>query len=256
MNKAYTHVYEVDNGGNNYYSGLSVQLQRRMSHGFFASLAYTWSHDIDTNLGGVSNNEFFSSPSATIFNGNHNGVKSTSSLDQRQRLVINWVWAPVLSHGNSLWDRLALNGWSLSTITTIAIPLPYTETINVLSNPSGIANTGYLSGFNGTSVVPWLGINTGRLPNDTTRLDARLSKTLLVAERFRATLLFECFNVTNTVTYTGANTTGYDATWTGPIATGHGTIYPVAGLGIGNASGGFPDGTNARRAQAGLRLDF
>ncbi|HEX4164685.1 MAG TPA: carboxypeptidase regulatory-like domain-containing protein [Bryobacteraceae bacterium] len=256
FNKSYTHVYEVDNGGNNYYGGLSVQVQRRMSHGFFASLAYTWSHDIDTNLGGISNNEFFSSSSPTIFNGNYNGIRSTSSLDQRHRLVINWVWAPVFSHGTSLWDRLALNGWSLSTITTIATPLPYTETINVLSNPSGIANTGYLSGFNGTSAVPWLGINTGRLPNDTTRLDARLSKTLLFGERFRATLLFECFNVTNTVTYTGANTTGYDATWTGPIGIGHGTIYPVSGLGIGNASGGFPDGTNARRAQAGLRLDF
>ncbi len=256
LNRAFTHTYQVENGGNNYYSGLSVQVQRRMSHGFQASLAYTWSHDIDTNLGGVSSNEFFSSPTATILNGNYQGIKGTSNLDQRQRLVINWVWQPVFSHGTSLWDRFALNGWQLSTITTIATPLPYTETVTVLSNPSGIANTGYLSGFNGTSAVPWLGINTGRLPDDTTRVDARLSKILPIGERVRATLLFEVFNLTNTVTYTGVNTTAYDATWSGPAVTGHGTLYPVAGLGIGNASGGFPDGTNARRAQAGLRLDF
>ena len=256
LNPSFTHIYEVDNGGNNYYSGVSAQVQRRMSHGFQASLAYTWSHTIDTNLGGVSNNEFFSGPSATIFNGNYNGIKGTSSLDQRQRLVINWVWQPVFSRGTSLWDRLALNGWQLSTITTIATPLPYTETIAVLSNPSGIANTGTLSGFNGTSAVPWLGINTGRLPDDTTRVDARLSKVLPFGEHFRATLLFEVFNLTNTITYTSANTTGYDATWSGAIGTGHGTLYPVPGLGIGTASGGFPDGTNARRAQAGLRLDF
>lgn len=256
LNPAFTHVYEVENGGNNYYSGLSVQVQRRMSHGFQASLAYTWSHDIDTNLGGVSSNEFFSSPSATILNGNYQGIKGTSSLDQRQRLVINWVWSPTFSHGTSLWDRLVLNGWQLAAITTIATPLPYTETVNVLSNPTGIANTSYLSGFNGTSAVPWLGISTGRLPDDTTRVDARLAKSLQLSERFRATLLFEVFNLTNTVTYTGVNTTGYDATWTGAAVTGHGTLYPVAGLGIGNASAGFPDGTNARRAQAGLRLDF
>lgn len=256
LNPAFTHIYEVDNGGNNYYSGFSAQVQRRMSHGFQASLAYTWSHDIDTNLGGVSSNEFFSSPSATILNGNYQGIKGTSSLDQRQRLVINWVWSPTFSHGTSLWDRLALNGWQLATITTIATPLPFTETVNVLSNPTGIANTGYLSGFNGTTAVPWLGIDTGRLPDDTTRVDARLSKILQLTERFRATLLFEVFNLTNTVTYTGVNATAYDATWTGAAVTGHGTLYPATGLGIGNASGGFPDGTNARRAQAGLRLDF
>jgi len=256
FNPEFNHIYEVDNGGNNYYNGLSVQVQRRMSHGFEASLAYTWSHAIDTNLGGVSNNEFFSSPSATILNGNYQGVKGSSSLDQRQRLVINWVWNPIFSHGTSLWDRFALNGWQLATITTIATPLPYTETVNVLSNPSGIENTGYLSGFNGTTAVPWLGITTGRLPNDTTRVDARLSKILQFSERFRTTLLFEVFNLTNTVTYTSANTTGYAATWSGPAVAGHGTLYPVTGLGIGNASGGFPDGTNARRAQAGLRLDF
>ncbi|MBV8897217.1 MAG: TonB-dependent receptor [Acidobacteriaceae bacterium] len=256
LNRAFTHVYQVENGGNNYYSGLSVQVQRRMSHGFQASLAYTWSHDIDTDLGGVSNNEFFSSPTGTILNGNYQGIKGTSNLDQRQRLSINFVWSPTLSHGTSAWDRLALNGWQLSTITTIATPLPYTETVNVLSNPTGIANTGYLSGFNGSNAVPWLGINTGRLPNDTTRVDARLSKFLQLTERFRATLLFEVFNLTNTVTYTGVNTTAYAATWTGAAVTGHGTLYPVAGLGIGNVSAGFPDGTNARRAQAGLRLDF
>jgi len=256
LNPAFNHIYEVDNGGNSYYSGLSVQVQRRISHGFQASLAYTWSHAIDTDLGGVSSNEFFSSPSATILNGNYQGVKGTSSLDQRQRLVINWVWSPTFSHGTSAFDRLFLNGWKISAITTIATPLPYTETVTVLSNPTGIENTGYLSGFNGTSAVPWLGIDTGRLPDDTTRVDARLSKTLTFAERVRATLLFEVFNLTNSVTYTGVNTTGYDATWTGAAVTGHGTIYPVAGVGIGNASGGFPDGTNARRAQAGLRLDF
>ncbi|HEX4750847.1 MAG TPA: carboxypeptidase regulatory-like domain-containing protein [Bryobacteraceae bacterium] len=256
LNTAFTHVYEVENGNNNYYSGLSVQVQHRMSHGFQASLAYTWSHDIDTNLGGVSSNEFFSGTSATILNGDYQGIKGTGSLDQRQRLVINWVWSPTLYHGTGEFGKLAANGWQLSTITTIATPLPYTETVTVLSNPTGIANTGYLSGFNGTTTVPWLGIDTGRLPNDTTRVDARLSKVFNFTEHFRTTLLFEVFNLTNTVTYTGVNTTAYDATFTGAAGTGHGTLYPVAGLGIGNASGGFPDGTNARRAQAGLRLDF
>jgi hypothetical protein len=31
---------------------------------------------------------------------------------------------------------------------------------------------------------------------------------------------------------------------------------PIPGLGTGTASGGFPDGTNARRAQVSLRVTF
>ncbi|MGA8597638.1 MAG: carboxypeptidase regulatory-like domain-containing protein [Bryobacteraceae bacterium] len=256
LNTSFNHIYEVDNGGNSYYNALSVQIERRLAQGLQASLAYTWSHAIDTNLGGVSSNEFYSSPSATLYNGNYSGIKGTSSLDQRQRLVINWVWNPTFSHGSSLWARYGANGWQLATITTIATPLPLTETITVLSNYPGLENNGYLTGFNGTNAVPWLGVSTLRLPNDTTRVDVRLSKILSFSDRFKTTLAFEVFNLSNTVTYTGANTTGYDAAWTGNSTKGHGVIYPVAGLGIGNASGGFPDGTNARRAQASLRLDF
>jgi hypothetical protein len=35
-----------------------------------------------------------------------------------------------------------------------------------------------------------------------------------------------------------------------------GVIRPVPGVGVGTASGGFPDGTNARRAQFSARVVF
>ena len=256
FNTAFNHVYEVDNGGNSYYNALAVQVQRRMTHGLEASLAYTWSHAIDTSLGGVGNNQFFSGPSSTFLNGNYAGVKNTSSLDQRQRLVVNWVWNPTFSHSNSLWARYGVNGWQLATITTVATPLPYSETVSVLTNYPGLEANGYLSGFNGSSAVPFLGVNTLRLPNNTTRVDVRLTKILPFGERVKTSLAFEVFNLTNTVTYTGANSTGYYSSWTGNAASGRGVLYPASGLGIGNADGGFPDGTNARRAQASLRIDY
>lgn len=256
INPAFNHIYYLDNGGNSYYNGLAVQVQRRLAHGIQGSLAYTWSHAIDTNLGGTSNNVYFDSPSSTLYNGNYNGVKGDSSLDQRQRLVINWVWSPTFSHRSSAFAKYIVNGWQLASITTVATPLPETETVNVLSSYPGIESSGYITGFNGSSQVPFLGVNTLRLPNDTTREDARISKVFPITERFRTTLLFEVFNLTNTVTYTSSITTGYDASWTGSAATGHGVIYPVPGLNTPTASAGFPDGTNARRAQASLRLDF
>ena len=256
LNTNFNHIYELDNGNNSYYNAFSAQIQRRMAHGIQASLAYTWSHTIDTNVGGISGNQFFSSPSATLYNGNYQGVKGDSSLDQRQRLAISWVWSPTFSHSSSAWARYGVNGWQLAAITTIATPFAQSETLQILSNYPGLENNGYLSGFNGSSQVPFLGSNTLRLPNDTTRVDARLSKTFPIVERLRATLQFEVFNLTNTVTYTSAIATGYQATWTGTAATGRGVIYPVSGLNTPTASAGFPDGTNARRAQASLRIDF
>jgi hypothetical protein len=104
-----------------------------------------------------------------------------------------------------------------------------------------------VNGFGGSNQVPFLGVNTLRLPN-TCRVDARISKTLPITEKFRATLNFEVFNLTNTITYTNIISRGYTANGL--------NISPSAGLGTPTASSGFPDGTNARRAQVSLRLEF
>jgi hypothetical protein len=104
-----------------------------------------------------------------------------------------------------------------------------------------------VNGFGGSTQVPFLGVNTLRLPN-TYRVDARISKTLPITEKFRATLNFEVFNLTNTITYTSITSRGYTASGL--------NISPSPGLGTPTASSGFPDGTNARRAQVSLRLEF
>lgn len=253
INPAYNRVLEVDNGGNSFYNGLSVQLQRRLKHGFEASVAYTWSHAIDTNLGGSGNFTYLSSVSSTLYNGNYQGVRGDSSLDQRQRLAISWVYSPTFNRLNGGIGKFFANGWQLAAITTIASGLPYTETLTVLNAYPGQESASTITGFGGSSQVPWLGVNTLRL-NDTTRVDARLSKDFAVAERFRVRLAFEVFNLTNTITYTSASSTGYYSSWNNTTKTG--IIYPAPGLGVPTADGGFPDGTDARRAQASLRLSF
>lgn len=262
---AFQHVYEVDNGGNSYYNGLSVQVQRRMARGFQASLAYTWSHAIDDSLGNIGSNEYYSNPTATLYNGNIKQGKGDSNLDQRQRLAISWIWSPTISHSSNAFAKFVLNGWQLGTITTIATGLPQTETVSVQTFASGAAtpatNT-YITGFNGTNQVPFLSQNTLRTDMQT-RLDARISKSFLFTERFKMTLQFEAFNVTNTVYATGINTVGYYANWV--AAGGYGTLTPYSTsssgitpviLGRPTAYGGFPDGTNARRAQASVRFEF
>ena len=68
------------------------------------------------------------------------------------------------------------------------------------------------------------------------------------SERVQLQFHFEVFNTFNRVSNTGVNTQAFQAS--------AGVIRPVAGLGVGNASGGFPDGTNARRAQFAMRVVF
>jgi hypothetical protein len=65
-------------------------------------------------------------------------------------------------------------------------------------------------------------------------------------ERHQVHLNFEVFNVFNHIANTSVNTVAYQAE--------NGVLRPVAHLGEGVASQGYPDGTNARRAQVSARF--
>ena len=71
------------------------------------------------------------------------------------------------------------------------------------------------------------------------RLDARISKLLPN---------FEAFNVTNSIVDTSLNFQAFSLRG--------GVLSPTPGFATGRASTGFPDGTNARRAQVSARLVF
>ena len=77
------------------------------------------------------------------------------------------------------------------------------------------------------------------------RTDARLTKIVKISERRQVHLNFEVFNVFNHVSSTSVNTVAFEAQ--------DAVLRPVPYLGEGVASQGYPDGTNARRAQVSLR---
>ena len=241
-------VNQVEAGGNSYYNALVVQLRKRLSRGVEGSLAYTWSHAIDYNQGGGSDNIFFSAGPRSLFNGDYRGDKSSSSLDQRHRLVATTILSPKFTNSDSKAARYLVNNWQLSQITVLGSAPAATPTIYVSGSPfSGAAFTSTLNGFGGSSRVPfWPAASL--LMDQLYRTDARLSKVLPLAERYRLYLNFEAFNVFNHVTDTGVNGQAFQAS--------SGALRPTARLGEGSASGGFPDGTNARRAQVSLRLVF
>jgi hypothetical protein len=248
VDRRYRRLNLVDSGGNSYYNALVVQLRKRFSRGLQASVAYTWAHAIDWGQPAGAGNIFHSDGPNTVFNGDYRGEKGSSVLDQRHRLVATSIYSPRFWRRDTALARWLVNGWQLSQITTLASAHAATATVIASGFPfTDAAYSGSLNGFGGSSRVPFWPRSSLDI-DQVYRTDARLSKILPVREKMRLYLNFEGFNVFNHISDTRVNTAAYQLRGM--------DLVPVAGLGDGAATEGFPDGTNARRAQVSLRLVF
>jgi len=258
----YGKILQVENGGQSWYNALALQLQKRFSHGLSAQVSYTWSHAIDdADMQGASWNISSTFNNAT-FNGNYPLDKGSSSLDQRHRASINWLWKPTFTTSTSSFARYFVNGWELSGITTLASAHPVSPTMNSVSTSANgvfqgitLANS-TLNGSGGWSRVPFLPVSSIDI-DQTYNVDARITRSIPFSERVKANLSFEAFNAFNTIHNTAVQTAAYSVT----SVNGVGVIRPVTTNGVshvgdGSASQGFPDGTNARRMQVALRFVF
>lgn len=250
-NPKYAGVYETTNGVSSWYDGLSVTYEKRFSHGFQGLASYTWAHSIDDGQGSSTNAVFTGSTAIWTYNGNYVYDKGSSTIDQRHRLSYSWVWAPTLMRGNSMFAKYVANGWMLSSITTLASGRPTgSETIRLTDTPvTGMLSTSSINGFGGNFRVPFLPVNSLYTP-PVYREDLRITKSIpLHWERAKLSVSFEAFNLTNTWSPTALTTQAYTE------AKGVLTYTPTA-FGQGNADGGFPDGTQARRLQFSARFVF
>jgi hypothetical protein len=251
----YGAILETTNGTNSYYDALAVTIEKRFSHGFESLLSYTYAHEIDEGQGGGSSAIFFSSLSSYTYNGNYGFERGSGLLDQRQRLVYSFVWAPTVPHPANAFMKYLADGWQLSGIVTLASGRPTgSPTIRVVSAPTipgvNILSTSTIDGFSGGNTrVPFLPVNSIYTPNSY-RADLRITKAIpLYTDRVKLFLNFEAFNVSNSWSPTSVATQEYTATKGILQAT------PTA-WGFGLADGGFPDGTQARRLQISARATF
>ncbi len=257
-NASFAHVYQIENGGSSWYNGAALQFSRRMSHGLGVQATYTYSHAIDN----TGQNAPFGTAFSSTFNANYTNDRGNSAFDQRHHLVIQWLWAPTAAKGSSAISRHLLNGWQLSTFTTLASSQPATPLVVVQGQQFSGVTMNYTSSLNGSggwARVPFLGVNTLQTGPEY-NVDARIARVLSITERVKATLMFEGFNVFNMQYNTGLNTIAFTSAAVLPPGLSNGTqvgtLTPVRGVGAGNAAQGYPDGTNARRLQVGIRIAF
>jgi outer membrane receptor protein involved in Fe transport len=245
----YRQIAQIDNPGLSYYDGLAVQLLKRFSHQFQASVAYTWSHAIDLNQSGASNNIFFGTTPTSYANGDFASEKGSAANDTRHRFVTSFVWDPRFIKSDSGWARYLVNHWQLSSVTTLQSSQPINSTTQVNGNAfPGALVAGSLNGLGGGfGRVPFQPVSNLDL-DPTYRVDARLSKKLPFGERFTAYLTFEAINVFNTPYDLSRRTVEYNLV---------GSALQFRGdYASPSADALSPDGTTARRAQVSLRVTF
>jgi outer membrane receptor protein involved in Fe transport len=250
----YGAVVQDENGVTSFYNGLAVQAQKRFSHGFQASLSYTWSHEIDDGqgYGQATQNIFLSSAFAWLYNGNYKLDKGNGLEDQRHRFVFAWIWAPTFTHRSGAFYKYLVNDWQLSSLTTIGSSRPYgSPTISLRDTPvTGMFSSFSINGSGLSSRVPFLPVDSVYQPA-LYRTDARLSKILPFGEdgRYKLYLNFEAFNISNSWSPTSMATQAYTE------SKGVLTYTPTA-YNFGTGDSFSPDGTEARRMQLSIRFQF
>ena len=99
--------------GNSSYHAFSTQLNRRLSSGWQATAAYTWSHLIDDTTAEVFSTVL--SPRRVQDFQNLRGEKANSALDRRHRFVFSSVYdVPFFKNSTNWFARSILGGFSFA----------------------------------------------------------------------------------------------------------------------------------------------
>ncbi len=273
--------------GNSTYHGFSTQLIRRLSDGWQASAAYTWSHLIDDTTAEVFSTVL--SPRRVQDFQNLRTERANSALDRRHRFVLSSVYdLPFFTRNSNQLVRSLFGGFSLAG--TLSFETGQWATVRsgidsnlngdnagdrTILNPSGIAGTastvtaltnsagrvvGYLADNpNAQYIQAGLGAratagrNTLLLPG-IKNLDFSVFKNFQIYEDVKLQFRVDFFNLFNNPQYVPGSVNGVEPVdQTGPAVTSMLTV------GTNNALFNRPDlvfSNHPRVIQLALRLNF
>jgi len=116
----------VGSEGSSSYHSLQAAVTKGLTHGLQFQLSYTYAHSLDN--GSSFENSGFGGSGSRGYNQYVQSLNYGDSLfDARQRLVFSPIYiVPFKSHGNTFSvSNLALAGWEVSGIATVATGLPF-----------------------------------------------------------------------------------------------------------------------------------
>jgi hypothetical protein len=218
----FSSIQQEENETNFNFNALEIGLRMENKHGLTFQVAYTYSHEIDSqsnDLGGVSD------PYNIAYD------RGSGALDRRQIFNVNYIYAApwFIKNGNA-FERIALGGWELSGVTFVQSGVPQPINYNgadtlglgggTSNRPNKVAGITYpktrLAWFNKASfaapTAPWNGGanqgwgNAGKdqviLPG-LFNFNMALFKTFSFTESFKFQFRLETFNTFNHTEFNG-----------------------------------------------------
>src|SRR3984957_1829313 len=236
-NPQFSVFFEARSSWDSVYDGLLVNFSKRLSPHFSVEASYTYAHSIDDG----PNPSFVLIPQDSN-GGNFRAERANSADDIRHRFVANAIFT-------SPAQNKYMRDFTFSTIMTFQSPPWFTK----------------FAGFDANGDVFGNNDRVGSEPRDTFRgdslqtVDIRLERTFPIRERFKLQLMFEAFNLMNTVNVRYFNTS-YGAADFCPFDSGAPGCAGVTQFfkeGSPNPSYGTPSAVfNPRQLQLAARINF
>ena len=234
----YSVFFEARSDWDSVYSGLLINMSKRMTNNFSFNISYTWSHSIDDG----PNPSFVLIPQDSN-NGNFRAERANSADDVRNRFVGNAIFSSPKN-----WNALARN-FTFSTIVTLQSPQYFTKYAGFDANGDVFGNNDRVGGdprntFKGDSLQT---------------VDMRLERTFPIYEKMQLQAVAEAFNLMNTVNVRYFNTSYGAADFCGPDPGAPGCAGAPAFYlqGSPNPTYGTPSAVfNPRQIQLALRLTW
>jgi hypothetical protein len=165
------------------YHGLTASLRRRMTHGLYFRLAYTYAHAIDDGQDGL----LVGRPVTVQNTYSPNSERASSVTDQRHRFVASWIAEPRPFHAGQEFLGRLFNGWRFSGVVTAGSGRPVDA--RIFGDPNQDLNTS-------NDRLPGYGRNAFVGPDYATS-NVRLSRQIHLGEHLRLVALGEAFNLLN-----------------------------------------------------------
>ncbi len=165
------------------YEGITVSLRRRMAHGLYFRLAYTYGKAIDDGQDAL-----VAGQPATVQNTYApNAERGPSVTDQRNRLALSWIAEPrPFGRDHDALGKL-FNSWKLAGVFTYGSGRPVDARIVGDANQDGNSLNDRLPGAARNSF----------LGPDYSTTDLRLTRRIYLNDKIKLDLIVESFNLLN-----------------------------------------------------------
>ncbi|MSO21290.1 MAG: TonB-dependent receptor [Acidobacteria bacterium] len=117
-----------------FYNAMTVEVKKRVSHGFQFQTVYTWSKTVDDSTTGLGNSDFGEGLVTQPYN--HKADRGLAATHIGQNLGINGLWSIPAPADTGLLAQM-FGGWQVSSIFSISSGAAVGPTLRGVSAPDG-----------------------------------------------------------------------------------------------------------------------